>query len=381
MLRPLAAAAATIACLVLAAPTASASLTLNTSTVNFNDAPLTIVNCAATLADTEFGNVNYYFRPHAGYVNASSKMIVAVKVVFVVRDAFDEKLDEYVGQDDAIIGAGNHGNASWEWLNLHDTARNVTCMPYMARFSDGTTWTNDFKQHAPRNPEPAAPPAAPKPERPPAHTTAAPDHPATCRVTLADKSQIEIPWANAGCANARRAFAARAHPSSCSVRLADGRTIEIPWENAGCADARRAWLNGGSAAAAAGGGKNAPPVPATAAPAPTPAAIVEVDYDAQNVDGHPVTCVVREGDRIRKPLWQTESCEKARAEWALQPAYMRALLWDSHDAAPENLDNGHPKYCTPTANKSLHSTWSSSICTDARLKWGTIHATPPPRPQ
>ena len=377
MTRFFAAAMVMTACAVLTAPPASATQTLSASTTNYAGAPFTLDACSATLADTDFGNVDYYFRPDAAFTNRSARTIVALKILFVVRDGFDDELERYIGLDDTRMPRGTQIEGSWEWINIHSTARTVTCMPYAARFSDGTTWTNDFRhavtRRAPKPRRTAAPhPATPGPSahRQPANGPPG-EHPATCRVTLADKSQIEIPWNNPGCASARKSFAARTHPRTCTVLLADGRPIEIPWDNAGCADVRRAWINGGT------------PPPANASPAAAPAsrapATVMVDYNDPLADGHPVTCVLRTGDTEEWPRWETDVCAPARAEWAAQPQYMRETLWDEHDGAPANLENGHPKFCTPSAYKGVHEPWSAAACQNARLKWEKIQSAPHPR--
>lgn len=54
-----------------------------------------------------------------------------------------------------------------------------------------------------------------------------------------------------------------------------------------------------------------------------------------------------------------------------------ARLWDSHDAEPVNLVNGHPRFCTPIFDyPTQHSAWSDRHCSEARAMWLTIHPDP-----
>lgn len=333
-----------VALFATASPPALASQRLSGTVKNFEDAPFNLIGCGGALVDTEVGNVDYYIKPNARYSNNGTKHIVALEVQFTLLNSFDEVLGHLVGVDDKGLGPGLNSEATWSWLNLYPTVRKIECAPYRARFSDATTWTNDFKVHA-RPADASAPPTNL-------------EHPATCKVTLADKSRIDIPWDNPGCAAERKAFAAKAHPATCSVKLADGRTIDIPWNNPGCTDVRKTWASGKESA----GTVTAPP------------AVASIDFTLPLVDGHPEMCVVRDGvNAPRYPQWTSDSCEEARVKWSLLPSYMREELWDSHDGAPENLDRGHPAHCTPWRDKTVHWLWSSGQCNDARLKWEALH--------
>ncbi len=317
---------------------ARADKPLAAKVANADGAPIRVLSCSAKLADTDQGMyLNFYIRAQAQLENVTAKRIIAVKMLFTVRNAFDEELDKAQLTDDVEIASGESNGAVFEWTKLYDATHTIVCAPLMVKFSDGTAWTNDFKPQHKRIIRRAATPA-PVARRRSATPAPARPHPVQ-------------------------------HPSTCRVTLADGRSIDIPWNNAGCTPVRTV--------------PSHQPVPSPAASAPLaspqPASsagsvrAVSIDYEAIGPNGHPATCIVVDGGRSHTSPWESDECEHARETWAVVPQYMRENLWDRHDGAAENLDNGHPKFCTPAASKSFHVIWQSYLCKNARLKWATIH--------
>ena len=335
MLRRIAACVVLVFLVAAARLPARADKPLAAKVVNADGAPIRVLSCSAKLADTEM-YLNFYIRARAQLENVTAKRIIAVKMLFTVRNAFDEELDKQQLTDDVEITSGESNGAAFEWTKLYDNTHTIVCAPLMVKFSDGTTWTNDFKPHK-RIIRRAATPAAVVRQR---SATPAPARPHPMH-----------------------------YPSTCRVRLADGRSIDIPWNNAGCRPVRTVPSHQPVPSPAAS------PPPASPQPASSagPLRAVLIDYEVIGPNGYPATCIVIEGGRSHASPWESDECEHARETWAEVPQYMRENLWDRHDGAAENLDNGHPKFCTPAASKSVHILWQSYLCKNARLKWATIH--------
>lgn len=250
-----AAACAALVCLMLPVPRASANQPLDAVTRNYADAPVWLGDCKAALTDTEFGNVDYYVHPTVTIMNLGRKDVIAVKVQFRTLNSFDEKLDEYIGLSDHRVQPEYQYDTEWDFLNLYSTAKKVICEVYAVRFSDGTTWTNSFKYPMKSGPAPSRAAPKPQPRATPAPHAATPRPKPKPRATGAPVSS--------------------AHPATCRVKLADGSEIEIPWDNPGCADARRAAGNASPSPAIPGDGKAGPGT----TPAPTGPGAGAVTYD------------------------------------------------------------------------------------------------------
>jgi len=318
-----------------------------TGIIAVRNAPVSIQACAAGWTDLGYSMLSV--GESVSFVNRALEPVVAVRFRFELRTTFGEELDTHYGTSEGLystnvlIESTRHGDK-----RFYPAPHSILCSVDTVKFRSGRMWQVG---------DPPVPLVTSSTSESATTSSGKADHPATCKVTLADKSQIDIPWENAGCAAARRAFVARAHPATCKVTLADKSEIEIPWDNPGCAAARKA----------------------RDATSTTP--LVSYDYDGQKQSGHPVSCSIVTGDAQKTVAWASDECAPARAQWAAEPDWMHAHLWDDHDSAPENLVDGHPKYCDPFTSgllKGIHYVWSMPICKNARTKWDVIHGNAPP---
>jgi len=121
---------------------ALADTTLKTFVANTPGSPLHISQCSAELADTDVGNIDYYFRPRAEYKNVSARSIKALEIDFILMDGFDTKLMTKGGLDSTGLDAGSSDHGSWEWINFPQSTSEVKCIVDRVKFTDGTSWHN-----------------------------------------------------------------------------------------------------------------------------------------------------------------------------------------------------------------------------------------------
>jgi hypothetical protein len=121
---------------------ASAEETLKTTFTNEVSSPLQITECSAMLLDTEVGNIDYWFQPHAVYSNKSHRDIKAIEIRFTLMDGFDTVLTRKFGIDSDGVEAGRLGGGTWKWIGFPQATSEVTCSVAKVKFTDGATWIN-----------------------------------------------------------------------------------------------------------------------------------------------------------------------------------------------------------------------------------------------
>ena len=193
----LAAAALLLPAVPSRAPAADTNLT--TQILPQTAAPISIDMCQGYLHQ-DGGFVD----EDADFTNHSPQAVTAVRLLFEYYSPFGNRLGSQYG---TITGswkpnASVKGNG-WQSANQWASVYAVRCSIDAIKFQDGTTWIA-------QQPAPAASSSAAS-----AASGSAPAHPATCNVELIDKTRIDIPWGNAGCAKARAAWS-KAHPAAAS---------------------------------------------------------------------------------------------------------------------------------------------------------------------
>jgi hypothetical protein len=147
---------------------------------NRPDAPFKITGCTGSLGKDDYGFEHLKLR--ATLQNIGQRRIVAMKMTVITLTAFNDVQQNFDFEADEQMAPYEIVSADWETQVLYDTTRALKCIPYMAKFSDASTWTNDMKYKPPK-----ARRATPAP------------HPKTCYVRTRDGGEMEIPWTDAEC--------------------------------------------------------------------------------------------------------------------------------------------------------------------------------------
>ena len=172
------------------APASAQDKDLASTIVPQADAPIGVDSCHAYLRDGDTS-----INEDVNFTNHASKAVTAIRFLFRYFDPFGRDVGAQYG---TITGNFKSGTAvkgsGWQSANTWPAISAVRCSVDDVKFEDAATWQ-------------AAAQTAAKPPAP------ANDHPASCTVTLIDKTKIDIPWDNPGCGKARASWA-KTHPAT-----------------------------------------------------------------------------------------------------------------------------------------------------------------------
>lgn len=140
--------------LLLSTLPAAATQSLTTYILPQYDSPVTINGCWAGLADTDVGNVDYYQQQSVQFTITGSRTAIAVRFMFELDSAFNEKLDSIYGTVTGEFSTGvlidrAHSPIGivvpmWSTINIWPATAEVLCAVDTVRFTDGTIWNANY---------------------------------------------------------------------------------------------------------------------------------------------------------------------------------------------------------------------------------------------
>src|SRR5579862_3488023 len=114
--------------------------------------PVRIDACAAQLADTSVGNVNYWIDEEVKFTNAGGQPITALRFQFDLLYAFGSRLRTMYGDVQGEFSPGvliephydmvaeRFTSNVWSAINIDPNVSEVACSVSRVRFQDGTVW-------------------------------------------------------------------------------------------------------------------------------------------------------------------------------------------------------------------------------------------------
>jgi hypothetical protein len=175
------------------ASASAADTDLTTQIVTQSAAPVSIDKCQGYLHQ-DGGFVD----EDADFTVRSAQAVTAVRLLFDYYSPFGNHLGSQYG---TITGSWKQGASvkgnGWQSANTWAAVYTVHCSVDAVKFEDGSTW----------------PPDAGASSAATGSSDTSGGRPTTCNVELIDKTRIDIPWENAGCAKARAAWT-KSHPAA-----------------------------------------------------------------------------------------------------------------------------------------------------------------------
>jgi hypothetical protein len=190
-----------------AAPAAAADQDITTQILTQTDAPVSIDKCSGYLHQN-----GDFVDEDADFTVRATQGVTAVRLLFDYYSPFGNHLGSQYGTITGTWkpGAVVKGNG-WQSANQWAVVYAVRCSVDAAKFADGTTWV---AQGSAAGAAASSGSSASSGGSPAAASGAGSSaHPGTCNVELIDKTRIDIPWENPGCAKARAAWI-KAHPAA-----------------------------------------------------------------------------------------------------------------------------------------------------------------------
>ncbi|MGP6188477.1 MAG: hypothetical protein ACLPSH_00015 [Vulcanimicrobiaceae bacterium] len=177
------------------APAAAADQDVTTQTLTQTDAPISIDKCQGYLHQN-----GDFVDEDADFTIKGDQGVTAVRLLFDYYSPFGNHLGSQFGTITGTWKAGTSvkGNG-WQSANQWAVVYAVRCSVDAVKFADGSSWSSPGSVAGTSSASTGSTGSG-------ALNGGASGHPATCNVELIDRSRIDIPWDNPGCAKARAAW-------------------------------------------------------------------------------------------------------------------------------------------------------------------------------